>query len=213
MLCWECGTKEGTRQFEIKKASEVVGYDDISQRRYCEECYNRIVDEREKDLKEFIRLRKKFMHERAVKMLEKQDVDLYEYKEALDAIKEISISNPDKFDSSHEMLAAAIIIHNEIPVKAHYKIAGYEVDFFIPSMKAVVEVDGALYHKGKRAAENKRDEAVRAALGKDYEVIRIDTKFIEQNAKQLIEAIEEIRAERQKTRKHNYGILPDWFTS
>lgn len=211
MICWECGQNEGTKQFQLKKQSEFFGYDDISQRWYCEECYNRIEAERTADFKEYVRLKKKLMYERAVKMLERQDVDLYEYKEALDAIREVVAGNPDKFDSSHEMLAAAIIIYNEIPVKVHYTVAGYEVDFLIPSLKAVVEIDGELYHKGKKQSELKRDEKIRAELGSDHEVVRISTKFLEQNAARLIDAVEEIQKERQKVRKANFGLLPDWY--
>ena len=211
MICWECGKKEGTKQFKLKKLSEFSSYDDISQRWYCEKCYSKVEAERKTDLHEYIRLKQKLMHERAVKMLERQNVDLYEYKEALDAVMEVAVEDPQKFDSSHEMLAAVIIIHNEIKVKVHYDVAGYEVDFFIPSMKAVVEIDGELYHNGKKQRELKRDEKIRSELGSEYEVVRIDTKFIEQNAAQLIEAVDSVRKERQKVRKANYGMLPEWY--
>lgn len=78
-------------------------------------------------------------------------------------------------------------------------------------MKAVVEIDGELYHNGKKQRELKRDEKIRSELGSEYEVVRIDTKFIEQNAAQLIEAVDSVRKERQKVRKANYGMLPEWY--
>ena len=42
MICWECGKKEGTKQFQLKKLSEFSSYDDISQRWYCEKCYSKV---------------------------------------------------------------------------------------------------------------------------------------------------------------------------
>lgn len=211
MICWECGKKEGTKQFLLKEKAEIVGYDIISKRWYCEECYDRIAQERKDDLKEYLRLKMKMMNERAIKILERQDVDIYEYQEALKVVGQVAEEDPDKFDSSHEMVAAAIIINNEIPVKVHHMIAGYEVDFFIPSLKVVLEIDGELFHRGKAKQEKKRDEKVRTELGAGYEVIRIDTKYIEQNAEILVEALETIRAERQKLRRNNYGMLPDCY--
>lgn len=54
-------------------------------------------------------------------------------------------------------------------------------------------------------------EAIRSELGKEIEIVRISTKYIEQNAELLVEAIKSIRAERQKIRRQNYGILPEWY--
>lgn len=209
MECWECN-KKGTKQFELKKASDISGYDNISKRWYCNDCYERVAKERKDDRIEYVRLKKKLMFERATRILERQDVDIYEYKEALEAVSDYSKNNPNKFDSSHEMIAAAIIIYNELPVKIHYKVAGVEVDFYIPDMKAVLEVDG-FYHEWQKLKDYERDIKVRNELGTDHEVVRIDTKYIEQNAELLVEAIRTMREEKQKIRKANYGVIPEWF--
>lgn len=214
MKCWECN-EEGTKQFDLKQADiflgETFGMKDIAKRWYCEKCFERVQKERKEDRQEYIRLKKKLMYERAVRMLERQDVDLYDYKEALEAVRDLSERDPDKFDSSHEMVAAAVIIYNEIHVKVHYKIAGAEPDFFIPDLKIVLEVDGYT-HKHSTYKDNKKDLKIRNELGYDYEVVRIDTKYIEQNAELLVEAIKSIREEKQKVRKQNGGILPDWYS-
>lgn len=190
---------------------EFFDYETVSKRWYCEKCFQRVSEERKTDKVEYIRLKKKLMYERAVRILERQDVELYDYKEALEAVREVSSEDLNKFDSSHEMVAAAILIDNELTVKHHYKIAGYEVDFFIPELKAVLEVDG-MYHKHSVLKDYKRDLKIRQELGKEYEIVRIDTKYIEQNAVLLVEAIKTIRAGKQKIRKQNYGIIPEWFS-
>lgn len=213
MKCWECG-KKGTVQFDMLKVEyfmdEIKEYEPVSKRWYCQKCYDRVREERHKDRAEYVRLKKKLMYERAVRIFERQDIDLYEYKEAFEAVKEFVEECPDKFDSSHEMVAAAVLIYNEIPVKVQYKVAGYRVDFYIPDLKAVLEIDGA-FHKFSVQRDSKRDTEIRSALGKDVEVVRIGTDYIEQNAELLVEAIKTIREERQKLRRKNYGILPEWY--
>lgn len=198
MKCWECGI-ESTQ-----------GGNFLEQRWYCDKCFTKYNEERESDRAEYIRLKKKLMLERATRIMEKQRLRIYEYKEALDAIKEISIEDPNKFDSAHEMVAGAIIIENEIRAKHHFKIAGCEVDFFIPELKAVLEIDGN-FHEYSINKDYKRDMKIREELGMEFEVVRIGTKYIEQNAELLIEAIKTIREEKQKIRKQNHGIIPEWF--
>ncbi len=213
MKCWECNN-EGTKQFDMRKPEyflgEVFDYVPASQRFYCEECFKRVTQERESDRFEYVKLKKKLMYERAVRMLEKQDVDLYLYKEALECVKEYSENNLDLFDSAHEMVAAAVLIFDEIHIKTQYKVAGYRVDFWIPEMKIILEIDG-MFHKNTVNRDSKRDIKIREELGYDVEVIRVDTKYIEQNAKMLTDAISAIREERQKIRKQNFGLLPDWY--
>ena len=200
MKCWECDN-EGTIQFDLKKPEYFLGevFDLVpaSQRWYCEECFERISTERKKDRTEYIRLKKKLMFERAVRMMEKQDLDLYEYKEALEAIKSFSEENPDKFDSSHEMVAAAVLIYNEVAVKMQYKVAGYRVDFYIPELNAILEIDGNLHNYTKKR-DNARDLKIKEELGKPVEIVRIKTKYIEQNAELLVEAIKTVIQERHK---------------
>ena len=153
MKCWECD-KEGTKQFDLKKAEylfdELFDFVPASQRWYCDECFARITEERKTDKDEYIRLKKKLMYERAVRILEKQDVDLYEYKDALEIVKRYSDQNRDTFDSADEMVAAAVLIKNGKRIKAQHKVAGYRVDFYIPSMKIALEIDGYTHKYSKQ---------------------------------------------------------------
>lgn len=214
MNCWECG-KEGTKQFDMRKAEylfdEFFDFVPATQRWYCEECYSRIMTERKTDRAEYVRLKKKLMYERAVRMLEKQDVDLYEYKDALDLVKSYSENHPDVFDSADEIVAATVLIKKGKHIKPQHKVAGYKVDFFIPSMKIVLEIDG-VFHKMSEKRDSKRDIKIRQELGQDFEIIRINTKYIENNAKMLVDAIRAVREERQKIRRQNFGLLPEGYS-
>lgn len=219
--CWECGKNATVFPDVLFAGDEYKKYagersaiqlmDRRKQRGYCEECFAKVSDQRKNDRDEYIRLRKLLMFERAVRILEKQDLDIYEYKEAIQAVSEYSKENPQKFDSSHEMIAAIVAIDNEEETKIGYKIGDYRIDLLLPKLKIALEVDGGM-HEYNLYKDNKRDIEIRSALGQDWEVVRIKTEYIEENAELLLEAAKTIRAEKQKVRKQNYGVLPEWYS-
>lgn len=207
--CWICGGA-GTKKSILYEPDRYGGYDQAGKRCFCDKCFDEFYAEHTADRKEYTRLKKKLMYERAIRILEKQDVDIYEYKEALDAVQEFYRDNLNRFDSSHEMVAAAILIHNEVVTKTQFKVGNYRVDFYLPELKIVLEVDGES-HKYKKKLDNERDIAIRKELGLDHEIIRVPTESVEQNAELLVEAIKSIKEERQKLRKKNFGQLPSWY--
>ena len=64
----------------------------------------------------------------------------------------------------------------------------------------VFEVDGFLHEKNLYA-DNERDKEIRKILGADWEVVRIKTKYLEQNAEMLVEAIKAVRDEKKRLRQ------------
>ena len=227
-ICWECG-KEGDKHLKLKKASEEFGYfqkkyreyeydgqdlclyEEAHQRIYCDECFERAMQERKTDYAEYIRLRAKLTLERAIIILEKQSTDIYEYRDAINKVEQYTKEHPEKFDSAYEMAAAIILIKNGLSIKMQYKVAGYEADFYIPSLKIILEVDGS-QHKKNLYNDHKRDIKIRDELGVDWEVVRISTDYIKQNAAKLVVAIKAVKTEKQKLRKQNHGLLPEWYS-
>lgn len=207
--CWICGG-ESTKKSVMRETDQYGFSEQIGKRCFCDKCFNTFYDEHSADRKEYIRLKKKLMFERAVRLLERQDVDIYEYKEAIEAVQEYNRENVNKFDSSHEIVAAIILIYNEVEVKVQYPVENYRVDFYIPKHKIILEVDGER-HKHKKKVDNERDIKIRSILGSDHEIIRVGTERIEENAELLLEAIKSIKEERVALRKQNYGCLPTWY--
>lgn len=207
-VCWICG-KPATKK-SILQEQDVLGYKPIGKRFFCDECFEKFYAEHSADRKEYIRLKKKLMFERAVRMFERQDIDIYEYKEAIEAVQEFNAENLNKFDSSHEIVAAIVLIYNEVQTKTQFPVGRYRVDFYLPELKIVLEVDGDR-HKHKKIIDNERDFKIREILGADHEIIRVETELIEQNAELLVEAIKSIKRERQQLRKSNFGCLPAWY--
>ena len=203
--CWLCGETAVKKTLLLEK-TDFVDMEHIGKRCYCEKCFDEFNDEHDADRKEYIRLKKKLMFERAVRILERQDVDIYEYKDAIETVQEFNRENLNRFDSAHEIVATIILIYNEVRTKTQFQVANYRVDFYLPELKVCLEVDGDR-HKYKKQLDNERDLKIRNALGLDHEIIRIETDLIEQNAELLVEAIKSIRDERKKLRQELFLLI------
>ena len=209
--CWNCG-KEAVVFPPVYFYSYGNAFrDEKQQRGYCEECAKLVTEQHSHNKQMYLMLKKKLMFERAVRILEHQNLDIYDYKDAIKAVEEYSSEHPEKFDSSHEMIAAIMLVDNELGTAIGKSIGNYRVDFFIPDLKAVLEIDGER-HRSKQYYDNERDIELRKMLGSNWEIVRIKTEYIEQNAEMLVEAIKTIIAEKKKLRSQNNGFLPDWYS-
>lgn len=196
--CWECG-----HPINVKREPDV--------RLFCDECRQVYLDRKKDDLSQYLQLKMKVMHERALRILEKQGALMYLYQEASEVILEYALNSVDKFASAHEMIAAMELIRNEIKIKIQHPIGKYKADIYIESLKSIVEIDGYM-HEHSQVKDSKRDIDIRQTLGAEWETVRIPTKYIEQNVKQLIPAIRTIKKYKQQLRKDHSGILPDTYS-
>jgi very-short-patch-repair endonuclease len=223
--CWICGKDvdyDYESNFKNAKVDKQVFYtpdeqeeilDNTGQcaRTYCADCGTTVQEEYQADLAEYIRLKSKLMVNRAITNLERQILDIYDYQAAIEVVSEFGANNPEKFMSSQEVIAAIILVHNEIKATVQYKILNYQVDFYLPTLKVVLEIDGFM-HDYSEVKDSRRDINIRDELGADWEVIRIPTKYIDENAKVLPEAIIETKKYKQKLRRQNHGVIPDWYS-
>lgn len=211
MICWECKKeiKENARQEnKYYRGGSFISLPKKKGRWYCQECWNQHNQLLDAERKEYGRLKKRLMFERAISAIE-DNLDIYEYQEAIADMAEYVEEHPDKFDSSQEMIAAMMLAANGIHVKMQYKVNRYRVDLFIPELCIALEVDGDR-HNGAKAEirDSKRDTEIRKVLGEEWEIIRVPTELIEQNPERLLEAIIKAKQERQRLRAKNNGELP-----
>lgn len=191
MKCWICGktatqtrpTLEG-RYWEMPEPSEY-------RRCYCKDCLAKVVREESAERKEYIRLKKREMFRKAVHLLEEQNTNMYEYKEAIDVVQDFLENNVDKFDSSYEVLTAIVLVQNRIYSKMQYKVGKYQVDFLLPDLMVVLEIDGER-HKHKKEYDSVRDKFIKKELGPHWQIIRIPTEHLDKNAKKIPEAIDKV---------------------
>lgn len=209
--CWICG-KEATVFPLYDRLSFEYRDRDSYQRGYCETCAKEKAKSDKEKKAEYIRLKKELMFERAIKLMEHQkQIDIYDYEEAIKAVQDFNLENLDKFDSADEIIAAIVLINNRISVNVQKKIGKYTVDFYIPKLEIILEVDGH-EHAKRTYYDNERDKELRRILGGDWEIVRIKTEYLEQNAKELVTAMKAIKEEKQKLRAQNNGLLPDWYS-
>lgn len=182
--CWCCG-KAAT------KTSRRGNYVEERFRCYCADCFKTVIETEEKENQLYIYLKHKRMLMGALTILEDQNANMYKYREAIDVVSEYLEKNPDKFDSSYEVLAAIILIHNRIHIKPQYEVGKYHVDFYLPDMNIILEIDGDR-HKNNTGKDSKRDAAIKNIMQQGVDIVRIKTDYLDENAQKLPEAIKKV---------------------
>lgn len=185
MECWKCG--KGLKEGE---------YCPIGKRVYCCECRAEEIRETEEEELIYRRIRHKRMMRHAIQILEDQPFPIYDFKEEIQTVDEFLKENPGRLRSSHEVIAAIVLIGNGIRIKPNAKIGRARVDFIIKDYKCILEIDGYL-HARKAEEDAIRDYQLKKLLGDDWETVRIPTKYIEQNAKMLVSAVKQVLAEKR----------------
>lgn len=200
--CWECGTY-------------ITGDRPIHRRVFCQECKDKYEKEHEKFMNEYLSAKTKISWDRAVRHMEYQDsVNINAYYDEAQYVKELALKDFNKFQSSYEMMAAMELLKNRIKSKMQYKILKYKVDFYIPGLKTILEIDGKL-HDFKLKKDSDRDVAILTELNskdKGWEVVRIPTEYLDKDITKLIPAIKAVKKEKQRLRKMNGGFIPATFS-
>lgn len=117
------------------------------------------------------------------------------------------------FDSTEEIMTAIELTRRGIPARHQVKFGRFRVDFVLPTEKVVLEIDGDIFHSAKIDRDKMRDELIVAALGYEWEVIRVGTDRINENISQLVKAIRIVKAQRKRCRQENGGVLPGWYSN
>lgn len=193
----------------------VLNVPSLKNRIFHDECFDDYQKEKEKEKEEYVRLKIEVMYERSLRMLEKQEgVCLAEYKEAAEVVRDLARKDTNKFDSSHEMIAAMELINNRISTKVQYSVGRKKVDMLLPDLKVALEIDGHL-HQFRIGKDSERDVEILNTLNEresGWEMVRIPTKFIEKNVSKLVPAIKAIHREKQSLRAKNGGFIPSYYS-
>lgn len=180
--CWECGKE--------------MDYDGIVniRRNFCDKCRKKHEDKIKNKKEKYKLLKQKLMLERALKTMENiEKVDNFkDYRVPYLILKDYIQKNNNKFDSQYEVIAALELLKSNIKFTPQFKIKGYKCDFKLDNKNTILEVDG-YYHKNRNKKDNKRDGIIKNSLGGDWEIVRIPTKYLKENPKQLVKAIIKLR--------------------
>ena len=199
VFCWNCG-----KQIKTYFGEPYTG-------RFCEECYEQHSSDYKATLTEYLAYKNRVMIERAFRFMEKAGCNMTQYKKAAFAVKRHSEDNPELYKSSHEIVAAVVLLKCGFDVSVNHPVDKYFVDIYLPEKKVCLEIDGE-WHKGHELKDSNRDMVIRQTLGEAWEVVRIPTKHIEENPDRIPDAIDAIYAMKKKLRKQNGGFLPNSYS-
>ncbi|QHI72887.1 DUF559 domain-containing protein [Aminipila terrae] len=193
MKCWNCG-KETDDKWLYKRS-------------YCEECAAVLAKQVSIDQVEYWRLKNKMMIERAVKRIEDSTDNIHPiefYKPAIKVVSNYTDAHPTAFASTEEALTAIILVANKIRAKVQYRILNFRVDFLLPDLHTVLEIDGKQHNKYK---DSKRDLQILYKLGKGWEIVRIETWEVNLSPEELPHTILEERLKKEEYRQKHGDTL------
>ena len=196
-ICWICGAN-------IPESFKSM---DVQSGRFCLQCQRKHAKEYRETVDEYLKLKSQVMFERAMRMMEHGGADMTKYKRYALAVQKHQADNPDLYKSTHEIIAAVVMLEQDYDFEMNYKIGEFVVDMYIPDLHIIVEIDGYL-HDWNKLKDSNRDVKLRQMLGAEWEVVRIPTKYIEQNPPAIPKAVLTLAADKRRIRKENCGFIP-----
>jgi len=135
------------------------------------------------------------------------------YESAISTARQMIDDGGHVFDSTEEIEVAIILLQQGIKFRHQVRFGKrYVADFVLDEMKVVLEVDGDIFHGESTMAKQKiRDDLIVAALGPEWEIIRIKTSTLNQNMAKLPKALKAVLKKREMYRRINKGQLPEWY--
>lgn len=115
--------------------------------------------------------------EKVEKEAKKKSKTNFSYQEERDLIIDKILKNEFSFNSTTEMCFAMQLERQKIKYYPNYKVGNHKVDFFLPDIRKIIEIDGELYHTD----ENKdflREREIMSCVGETYEIVRIPASFV-----------------------------------
>lgn len=196
--CCECG--EEVKTYAYKTGVKYT----------CKACKTEkyLSDKQQTSINDYDKKEKKF--ETALSRIYKQAKSA-EYDKAVKVIHS-KLHKNGWFESTEEIMVAIELVRNGINARHQVKLGRYRADFVLEDEKIVLEVDGIIYHtKETQKREQLRDALIIAALGPQWDVIRITDEMINTNITKLLPAIKAVTERRKLLREHNGHELPDWY--
>lgn len=160
----------------------------------CPDCKS--IDKGNKNLYDVARKESKF--DEATYRIKKMVKDFPKYDNSIKVIHQC-LHHEKWFQSTEEIMVGIELIKNRVKAIHQQKIGRYKVDFVLPELKTILEVDGKIYH-GDKFAEGKRDGLILLTMGLDWHIVRIDTDKINNSIQSLLPAIKAIIAKQNESR-------------
>lgn len=103
-------------------------------------------------------------------------------------VKERVASRENEFDSIPEVMIAIQLERNGLKYYSQKKIGDCKVDFVIPQIKMILEIDGEIYHKNADSSFL-RDRKIMSLVGEEWEIVHIESEYVPKYTWNLKEAL------------------------
>lgn len=117
--------------------------------------------------------------------------EVAEYDDAVEKVRK-GFCMKNHYQSTEEIMVALELLRKGFTIYHQQEVASYRVDFLIPALSVVLEVDGEIYHGSDRLSKARaemRDCIIEETLGGGYKVVHIPTRYINKNVRKLVPAI------------------------
>lgn len=123
---------------------------------------------------------------KAVQEIKKQVKDFQSYRRVIGIARKAQ----DKYGSVPEAMVAIELLKLGYKIIPQQQIGKYKVDFYLPNVKTVVEVDGRIYHQGRD--DNEREATIMLSLGLDTRIVHIPAERIAKDISKLKQCLDEL---------------------
>lgn len=105
------------------------------------------------------------------------------------AVIEKQLSHAGWFQSSEEIMVALELLKCGVKVHHQVRVFDYRVDFVLPELRVLLEIDGPIFHGKERQKQREVRDAVLNHKFPGWEIIHISTENICINVTRLLPAI------------------------
>lgn len=123
---------------------------------------------------------------KAVQEIKKQVKDFQSYHRVITIARKAQ----DKYGSVPEAMVAIELLKLGYKIIPQQRIGKYKVDFYLPNVKTVVEVDGKIFHQNRD--DNDREAMIMLSLGLDTRIVHIPADRISKDINKLKECLNEL---------------------
>ncbi|AYB00072.1 DUF559 domain-containing protein [Lachnoanaerobaculum umeaense] len=182
--CTVCGKPVFKRSFSIKRAYK-CDYCKLVEKEKWKSLERELAERLLDELNPQTEAEKRF--DKAVQKMFVKRKDIEKYSRAIKAAK----TRCELYDSIPEIFVAIELLHQGYRIIPQQKLANYRLDFVIPDIKIVIEVDGKIFHNN-RDRETVKDFVIKNNLGQDWKVLHITTDYIMKDMVRVAKYLREV---------------------
>ena len=117
----------------------------------------------------------------AVQNIKKSVKNFDDYRKAIS----IAQTRSHSYGSVPEAVAAIELLKNKLKIIPQQRVGKYKIDFVIPDLKILLEIDGKLYHANLQK-EGERDFYLQMRFGSAWTMIHFPAEYIEKDVTKLV---------------------------